>query len=35
MPFICHATEVECVRRIREMLRTNISSESTMIDLSG
>lgn len=33
MRIVRHATEVECVRRMREMLRTNISSKSDVVDL--
>lgn len=34
MPFVRLATEVEYVRRMREMLRTNISSLNNVVDLS-
>lgn len=34
MLFVCHATEVEYVRHMREMLRTDISSKSGVVNLS-
>lgn len=33
MPFVIHATEVEYVRRMRDMLCTDISSESNVVNL--
>lgn len=34
MPYVRYATEVEYLRRVRETLRTDISSENELADLS-